>query len=249
MPAKGREPDPNPIAAAVNPLVAPQDLAQSYIEQGLTGKAVPLLLTASAANPDDTLLFLKVAALQAWFGQEKELAATRQRILTFAKGTNVRWTAACTAMACSILPSTDKAELEAVLALGRAGAKDLEGDWVEGPWCLLALGMAEYRSGNDAAADEALLAAADLDPNDPLLTGTSAFYRAMSLFRQGKSDDARKLAIEFATRMNPLPADEQNPLADGVGVDHLILLLAYKEAKASIKFDAAPAVPAAPKRK
>ena len=151
-------------------------------------------------------------------------------------------------MACSILPSTDKAELEAVLALGRAGAKDLEDD-PQGPWCLLALGMAEYRSGNDAAADEVLLAAAEANPNDPFLTGTSAFYRAMSLFRQGKSDEARKLAIEFAAKMNPLPADEQNPLAGGANVDHLILWLAYKEAKASIKFDAAPAVPAAPKRK
>jgi hypothetical protein len=231
----------------VNPLVAPQDQAQSYINQGLTGKAVPLLLTASAAHPNDTQLSLKVAALQAWFGQEKELAATRQRILTFAEGTNDRSTAERTAKACSILPSTDKAELEAVLALGRAGAKDLEGE-AYGPWCLLARGMAEYRSGNDAA-DEVLLAAAEAAPNNPLLTGTSAFYRAMSLFRQGKTDEASKLAIEFATRMNPLPADEQNPLTGGANFHHLILWLAYKEAKASIKFDTAPAVPAAPKRK
>jgi tetratricopeptide (TPR) repeat protein len=248
MPAKAPEPDPNPTAAAVNPRYAPQDLAQSYINQGLTSKAVPLLLTASAADPSDTFLSLKVAALQAWFGQEKELAATRQRILAYAKGTNIRWTAERAAKACSIRPSTDKAELEAVLALGRAGAKDLEGE-AQGPWCLLALGMAEYRSGNDAAADEVLLAAAEANPNEPFLTGTSAFYRAMSLFRQGKSEEARKLAIEFAARMNPLPADEKNPLTGGAKFDHLILWLAYKEAKASIKFEAAPAVPVAPKRK
>jgi len=233
MPAEAPAPDPNPTAAAVNPLYAPQDLAQSYINQGLTSKAVPLLLTASAADPNDTLLSLKVAALQAWFGQEKELAATRQRILTFAEGTK----------------NSSPAELERVLALGRAG-KDLEGE-AQGPWswCLLALGMAEYRSGNDAAADEALLAAAEADPNNPFSTGTSAFYRAMSIFRQGKTDEARKLAIEFAAKMNPLPADEQNPLTGGANFDHLILWLAYKEAKASIKFDAAPAGPAAPERK
>ena len=35
----------------------------------------------------------------------------------------------------------------------------------------------------------------------------------MSLFRQGKADEARKLAIESAAKMKPLPADEQNPLA------------------------------------
>ena len=56
-------------------------------------------------------------------------------------------------------------------------------------------------------------------------------------------------SIEFAAKMNPLPADEQNPLTGGANLDHLILWLAYKEAKASIKFDAVPAVPAAPKRK
>ena len=79
--------------------------------------------------------------------------------------------------------------------------------------CLLALGMAEYRSGNDAAADRALLAAAKAGPNNPQVTGISAFFRAMSLFRQGKKDEARKLAIAAAAKMKPLPADEQNPLA------------------------------------
>ena len=72
--------------------------------------------------------------------------------------------------------------------------------------------MAEYRSGNDAAADETLLAAAEAGPKQPSATGISAFYRATSLFRQGKKDEARKLAIEAAAKMKPLPADEQNPL-------------------------------------
>jgi len=40
--------------------------------------------------------------------------------------------------------------------------------------------------------------------------------------------------------MKPLPADEQNPLAGGADHDDLILWLAYNEAKAMIKFDAAP---------
>ena len=40
--------------------------------------------------------------------------------------------------------------------------------------------------------------------------------------------------------MKPLTADEQNPLARNVTHDDLILWLAYKEAKALIKFEAAP---------
>ena len=69
---------------------------------------------------------------------------------------------------------------------------------------MLALGMAEYRSGNDAAADEALLAAVKAGPTNLDVTGVSPFYRAMSLFRQGKRDEVRKLAIAAAAKMKPL---------------------------------------------
>jgi hypothetical protein len=46
--------------------------------------------------------------------------------------------------------------------------------------------------------------------------------------------------------MKPLPTDEQNPLAGDYSADNLILWLAYKEAKAMIEFDAAPAAPTTP---
>ena len=114
-------------------------------------------------------------------------------------------------------------------------------EWRE--WRLLALGMAEYRSGNHTAAIEALLAAAKAGSNNPMATGIAAFYRAMSLFRQGKHDEARQLAIGAAAQMKPLPKDEQNPLANIAYHDDLILWLAYKEAKAMIHFDAAAAAP------
>ena len=142
-------------------------------------------------------------------------------------------------------PVTEKAELEAALALARKGVELGKGEqWQE--WNLLALGMAEYRSGNYAAADEALLAAAKAGANNAIATGISAFYRAMSLFRQGKPDEARKLAIAATAKMKPLPKDEQNPFANGAYYDDLILWLAYKEAKAMIHFDAAPTDPATP---
>jgi eukaryotic-like serine/threonine-protein kinase len=69
------------------------------------------------------------------------------------------------------------------------------------------------------------------------VTGIAAFYRAMSLFRQGKEEEARKLALAAAAKMKPLPQDEQNPLANEANHDDLILWLAYKEAKAIIQFD------------
>src|SRR5205823_7412796 len=93
-------------------------LAAAYQSAGRTREAVPHLAKASAANPKDTLLSLKVAALQAWFGQDLELTATRQRILAFAKGTDDVAAAERAARACSVRPSADKAQLEAALALG-----------------------------------------------------------------------------------------------------------------------------------
>src|SRR4029077_18145614 len=117
-------------------------------------------------------------------------------------------TAECAAKACSIRASRDKAELDAALALARKGP-ELS---ARSEWNLLALGMAEYRCGNDVVAAEALLACAKAGPDNLSATGIAAFYRAMSLFRQGKHDEARKLAIATAAQMKPLPKDEQNPL-------------------------------------
>jgi len=69
----------------------------------------------------------------------------------------------------------------------------------------------------------------------------------MSLFRQGKRDEARRLANAAAAKMKPLPKDDKNPLADQAVDDDLILWLAYKEAKELIGFDATP--PAAPRER
>jgi hypothetical protein len=108
----------------------------------------------------------------------------------------------------------------------------------------LALGMAEYRNTNDAAAQGAILAATTANPSDPQVTGIAASYRAMSLFRQGKHDEARKLALPAAAQMKPLPKDEQIALTSNADASDLILWLAYKEAKAMTQFDATRAAPA-----
>ncbi len=60
---------------------------------GRTREAVPYLVKLSAANPNDTELWLDLAARQAWFGQDSEFAATRRRILALAKDTGDRSTA------------------------------------------------------------------------------------------------------------------------------------------------------------
>lgn len=104
----------------------------------------------------------------------------------------------------------------------------------------MALGMVEYRSGNYAAADEALLAGSQGGKDNFHIAGTSAFYRALSLFRQGKEDDARKLATEASARMRPLPGDEKNPLVGNADAEYLILLIFYKQANDILRLGAAP---------
>jgi tetratricopeptide (TPR) repeat protein len=227
-------------------LMSMHNLAESYVATGRTSEALSLWEKCSSARPKDTLLILKVAALQAWNCKDKDFAATRRRTLALAEGTNDVSLAERAAKASSILPSSERAELEAALALGR---KAVELGKVAGgdlqPWNLLALGMAAYRAGDDSACDEPLLAAED-GKNNRHVRGTSAFYRAMSLHRRGKLDEARKLATEAAATMRPLPADGQYPLAGGASHDDLILWLAYKEAKAMIGLADPPAAPAQP---
>ena len=214
-------------------------LAGAYQSAGRTREAVPLLATASAANPKDTLLSLKVAALQAWFGQDREFAATRQRILAFAKDTNEAATAERAAKACSIVPLTDKAELEAALVLGRTAVKAGKGSESRA-WCLLALGMAEYRRGNYAAAEKALLAAEKAGPTNRYVTGTSRILPCDEPVPAGPRGEARKLAIAAAAKMKPLPRDENNPHAGDPDHDDLVVWLVYKEAKAMIEFEPVP---------
>ena len=79
-------------------------------------------------------------------------------------------------------------------------------------WFPLTLGMAEYRSGPFAEADKVLVAAIAGGKGNAHITGTAAFYGAMSLFRQGKPDEPRQFAYAAAAKMKPLPKDEMNPL-------------------------------------
>jgi len=100
--------------------------------------------------------------------------------------------------------------------------------------------MAEYLGGNNDAAEGALLAAEKAGLVFPTPAAQSGFYRAMSLFQRGKADGARKLAVEAAAKMKPLPRDDKNPLTGDAGAEDLVAWLAYKAAKALIGFDAAP---------
>ncbi len=229
-----------------NPPLGAKNQGDALLAAGRTLEAIPLLASASASNPEDTTLLLKVAALQAWFGLDAEYAVTCRRALELARDTQEPTTADRAAKLCSLRPSGDKAQRDATLALARRGV-ELGKDHALLNYFQMSLGMAEYRSGNDRAADQALSDAMAGSIGHRHIDPSSAFYRAMSLFRQGKEAEARQLATEAISRMNPPPADEKNPLAGGVNADDIILWMACKEARALLKLEAPPASPDKPR--
>src|SRR5262249_20673434 len=72
---------------------------------GRTQVALGHLVTLPAACTNDTVLALRVGALQAWFGQDKEFADTCRRALDFATGTSDPPTAERTAKICCLRPT------------------------------------------------------------------------------------------------------------------------------------------------
>jgi tetratricopeptide (TPR) repeat protein len=211
------------------------EAADRDIGAGLTPDALGHLVALSIAEPERPLLTLRVAALQAWFEQDAALAETCARVRTSAAGTAQPRVADQAAKICCLRPTEDKARREAALVLARKAVElGKHDEWF--PYYQMALGMALYRNDQFAQAKTVLAAAADAARGNPHVSHTSAFYRAMSLFREGKVAEARALAQKTAASMKRLPEDEKNPLANKANHDDLILWMAYKEARTSIKF-------------
>ncbi len=241
--------EPSPLSRSVpetlgagggNTSLASKDEGHALLAAGLTRRGLPVLASALANDPGDMGLLLEVVTLQAWFGQDAQLDATCRMALEFARDTANPSTADITAKLCCLRPSDDREVLDPTLALARR-AVELGKDHPYLPYFRMALGMAEYRSGNHAAADAALLAASKAERGNPVISGTTAFYRVMSLYRQGKQAEARRIATDALLQMRPLPADEDNPLTGGASADDLILWMASKEARALLNLDAAQA--------
>jgi hypothetical protein len=198
-------------------------------------------LEADPKNPDASLT---LAIVQAWSGHDSDYEATRQRVVQRAQGATDAGTAEKAAKGACLRPSTNAALLANVLNLAqRAVELGKTESWL--PWYQLGLGLAEYRNGQYAAAERTLTDVGEAvgEHHDlPVdwqheIQGTARLYRAMSLFRQNKAEEARKLLSQTEAQMPPLPKDENKPIVDGKSFDRdlLVMWLAYKEAKALIE--------------
>jgi len=223
-------------------------LADSYSGAGRYTDAVALLKTAWEADPKNPDASLTLAIVQAWSGHDSDYEATRQRVIQRARGATDAGTAEKAAKAACLRSSTDLALLTNALKLADQ-AVELGKNDSNLPWYQLGLGLAEYRNGQYAAAERTMTDAGETvgDHHDLSvdwqheIQGTARLFRAMSLFRQDKPEEARKVFRQAEAQMPPLPKDESKPIVDGKSFDRdvLVLWLAYKEAKALIEGPAA----------
>jgi eukaryotic-like serine/threonine-protein kinase len=206
--------------------------AESYCASGRGSEAIALMEKACAKDPKDTDASLTLATWQTWFGQDANYEATSRRLIQQAEGTDQAGTAERAAKAFCLRPSTNTALLAKALSLAQQGA-ELGKNSPLLPWYQLTLGMADYRNGHYAEAEQILGIAEQKVGKYPEIQGIARLFRVMSLFKQDKPEEARKLFSQAEEQMPPMPADEHKPLVDGkpVSHDHLICWMTYKEAK------------------
>jgi WD40 repeat protein/serine/threonine protein kinase len=207
-----------------------ENLAYSYDQTGRDTE--PISLQEKAVDPKNTDASLALATWQTWFGRDAAYEVTRRRFVQESEGTDQSTTAERAAKAYCLRSSTNAALLTNILHLAQR-AVDLGKNDQFSPWNQLTLGLAEYRNSQYAAAEHTLTVAEQTAGEFRDIPGTARLFRAMSLFRQDKPDEARKLFRQAEAQMPPLPAHEREPDVEDnlAGKDMLICWLAYKEAK------------------
>jgi hypothetical protein len=137
-------------------------------------------------------------------------------------------------------PSADAALLAKALNLAQR-AVELGQTNSSLPSYQLSLGLAEYRNGQCAAAERNITAAEQTAGDHDDIQGIARLFHAMTVFRQDRAEEARKLFSQAEAQMPPLPKDESKPMVDGRPLSHDVLIwwLAYKEAKSVLNEPAA----------
>ncbi len=213
-------------------VLAMKTLANCYCAAGRSGEAIATLKDISDSQPKDTDALLTLATWQLWFGKMSGYETTCQRLIQMAEGKNDALMAESAAKAFCLAPSTNAALLAKALDLARLGVELRKGTpWL--PWYELSLGLAEYRNGEYANAEQTLAVAGQTAGQYQDIPGTARLFRAMSLFRQGRADEARQLFSQAEAQMPPFPQDLRKPVVGGKMASHDVMIcwLACREAK------------------
>jgi tetratricopeptide (TPR) repeat protein len=231
-------------------LAAMNNLADFYFGVGRNDEATALLGKVLDLDPKNTDSFFSFGVWQAWRGQSADYESTRRGVIQLAQQTTNGWEMVGRAaeVAC-VQPLPDAALLAKALGLAQR-SMELGTNEPDLPWSHLALGMAQYRNSQYASAAHTLAVLEEMvSTRDALwidqkrdILGAARLFHAMSLFRQNKPDEARKLFSQAEAEMPPLPKDENHPVVAGrlFDADLTVAWLAYKEAKALLEGSAAP---------
>jgi len=195
--------------------------------------AIALEPQPSTATAENTLDYTRIAALQIWFGLQEDYEITRRKVLQHFKGASSARTDERTAKAACLAPITLPTQAQEVLALAESALR-LETDNSARRWCLLALGMAEFRSHRLPQALQHLLEAENAsDPGERVLRIIAAFYRVMALHHLGRHAEARDLFTQTAALATPMPT-QPHLLLQGhktIYVDYLVGWITQLEAE------------------
>ena len=170
------------------------------------------------ADPPDSYTVLMLAALQAWFDAPRRIspppAGSTLRVRREDRRDR-RDHGRDAAKVGSLSPADDPAVIDAAVALARL-AVDEGKEHLYRDYFLMELGMAEYR-GRPLRGGQRRAVLAAVGGRKVVVHGkvpeTSAFYRALILFRQGKADEARAGPWRPARRRRsrPCPATRAEP--------------------------------------
>ena len=135
-------------------------------------------------------LYLSVAAQQAWSHRDTGYAQTCRRLWDSQEPRTIQQHSSGPPRPGVLQAGGDAACVAEALTLARKAVQVGRGHGYF-PYFQMALGMCEFRNGHWAKSDAVLLAAMKTHADASQLWLTSAFYRAMTLFRQGKPEEAR----------------------------------------------------------
>lgn len=178
----------------------------------------------------DSMGILRDGALQVWLGMETEYSALCDLALAKVPVDGDLYDLDRVAKLCCLIRHQTPVRLRRALDLARSAVERGNGDALI-RYLLMGQGIAEFRNGNLEDANRLLERAGNLGQSDPFVSQPARFYRALCLAQMGRDEQARSLAHSAALEMEPLPPADAPPLANGRTENHLIIWLAYQEAR------------------
>ncbi len=173
---------------------------------------------------------LELAAVLAWEQRRDALVRLSRQLLDSA--TNLEYPAALERIAkiACLVPNAEPVSYQMAEQLVRKALELSPDDKEFLPWGQLTLGMALYRTGKFAEAEEVL---ADTKSAAGEISATACYFQAMALFQQGNKQAARDLFATTKKTMKPIPEHKDEPLKN-IGPDQITVWIASREANTLI---------------